>query len=332
VTAAESEQINVGIGFTGRVYRTTLTYHSPSSAPASVIVKLHSANDQIRALLGEIGVGREIPFYRYLAADVGMRTPRMHCGEYNPENYGYVLVLEDLAPAPIGDSATPTPPDQAEALVRQLAALHAEWWNSPRLAEFRWLPSLEESAEFAQQNSALAWERASTAGNVVFDPDAIAAIEAMIEHWPAIAAYLSSPPFTLVHGDFRLDNLGFPNGQLGEVIAFDWQVAGRARGARDLAYLMPTVDMSADRAVIPQRILASYHDALVAHGVTDYTLQQLTYDRRVATFYYVMIASGAIGMLDFSSPRGQQLARMFAAQVDTLARELDLVALAKSDF
>ncbi len=332
VTAVEAEQINVGVGFTGRVYRATLSHERPGSSPASLIVKLHSEDAGIRSTLGELGVGAEVAFYRDLAPDAGIRTPRMYHGGYDPESHRYVLLLEDMAPAPIGDSMTAYPPAHAEALVRQLARFHARWWNDSSLAKLGWLTTPAESAEHWQRLAARAWEHASAGASESISAGAAATIEAMIEHWPRIAAHLSGPPFTLVHGDFKLDNLCFPDGPLGEVVAFDWQIVRRGSGAVDLAYFLPTVDISADREGTPPRIIAAYHDELLQHGVQDYPLEQLIYDTRVASFHFVWIMNFAVGLLDMSSERGQLLVAGIMRRVRSLDRQLDLVALAEADF
>ena len=47
----------------------------------------------------------------------------------------------------------------------------------------------------------------------------------------------SHRPQTLTHGDIRADNLAFTaTSKGGGVTVFDWQVARRASGPRDLAY------------------------------------------------------------------------------------------------
>ncbi|PYV29185.1 MAG: hypothetical protein DMG22_23655, partial [Acidobacteria bacterium] len=50
---------------------------------------------------------------------------------------------------------------------------------------------------------------------------------------------LTLPPRTIIHGDYRLDNLFF--GQAGGVdtlAAIDWQISARGRGVFDVAYFI----------------------------------------------------------------------------------------------
>lgn len=214
----------------------------------------------------------------------------------------------------------------------QLAKLHARWWNAPRLTEFPWLVTPGDRAEAEQRIAVQAWQRASVAVGDRIDADAAAVIQAMVDRWPAIAAHLSGSPYTLTHGDFRLDNLCFPDGPLGQVVAFDWQVTRRGLGAIDLAYFLGSVDTSADSEGDTPRLIARYHEALVSHGVRDYSLEQLTYDHRVASCRGIWVANFALGLLDMSSERGRQLMERALLRVGSMARRLDLVKLLESDF
>src|SRR5690606_459005 len=46
--------------------------------------------------------------------------------------------------------------------------------------------------------------------------------------------------FAVVHGDYRLDNLLFPEDDPGGVAAVDWQTASAGPAARDVAYFLST--------------------------------------------------------------------------------------------
>lgn len=104
VTSASAQQINAGQGFAGRVYRLALTYAGDDAAAASMIAKLPVADADVRAMLDVIGLYRnEASFYTELAGDVGIRVPRHYYIGQDTEASRYILLLEDLAPATIGD-------------------------------------------------------------------------------------------------------------------------------------------------------------------------------------------------------------------------------------
>ena len=67
--------------------------------------------------------------------------------------------------------------------------------------------------------------------------------------------------FSLMHGDYRLDNLMFhPDGT---VAAVDWQTLGVGLAGRDLAYLIATSLEPDARREAEHAAIAAYHDRLV---------------------------------------------------------------------
>ena len=68
--------------------------------------------------------------------------------------------------------------------------------------------------------------------------------------FPAVIAHLGNGPTTLVHGYFRAGNLFLDReSSTRSVIAIDWQLAMRCRGAFDVAYLLGTSLRPSDRRV-----------------------------------------------------------------------------------
>jgi len=75
VTGCAAEQIGVGRGFAGRIFRLRLRYDHPEpGAPAALIGKFAAEHAPTRAMMTEFGgYAREVRFYRELA---GSRTSR----------------------------------------------------------------------------------------------------------------------------------------------------------------------------------------------------------------------------------------------------------------
>ena len=73
-------------------------------------------------------------------------------------------------------------------------------------------------------------------------------------------------PYTIVHGDYRLDNLMFrPDGS---VVVLDWQmVAAAPDGAADILLLLASSMDGARRRLLLDELLARYCDALARGGV-----------------------------------------------------------------
>src|SRR3954466_14109617 len=85
VVAFESERVGEGAGFAGRIARIDLRYATPEpSAPATLIAKFATEHAATREMIGSIdGYVREVRFYRELAADIGIGTPRCYFAHYD---------------------------------------------------------------------------------------------------------------------------------------------------------------------------------------------------------------------------------------------------------
>ena len=306
VTSASAQQINAGQGFAGRVYRLALTYAGDDAAAASMIAKLPVADADVRAMLDVIGLYRnEASFYTELAGDVGIRVPRHYYIGQDTEASRYILLLEDLAPATIGDSVSGLDVPVAERVLELLASMHARWWNSERLAQFDWLYPPSASARLVQHQLASTWASFPAEMRREIDGDAAAVIDALAPRWAQVAEQLSEPPWTLAHGDFRADNLALATDEDRSVIVFDWQVASRSRGAADVAYFLPSIGAGGSTPAARDVLLRHFHEALLAHGVTDYPRECLQEDARLGALWSFVVVVIAMGKLDFSTARAR---------------------------
>ena len=127
ITSIEVDAIGAGEGFMGQLARVRLT--SPDAeAPASVIVKLPTA-DPGGLFIGEMMRvwEREHCFYRDVAPHMSIRVPAALVNIADPP----CLVLEDLAPAVVGDHVAGATLEQAERAMDALALHHASLVRAP---------------------------------------------------------------------------------------------------------------------------------------------------------------------------------------------------------
>ena len=79
---------------------------------------------------------------------------------------------------------------------------------------------------------------------------------------------LTKPPWTIVHCDFRLENLFFDVTEDASSLAvIDWQMASRGCGVYDVAYLMGFGLLPEQRKASEMDTLTTYHETLVGNGV-----------------------------------------------------------------
>jgi aminoglycoside phosphotransferase (APT) family kinase protein len=90
-----------------------------------------------------------------------------------------------------------------------------------------------------------------------------------------------SERFAPIHGDYRLDNLLFGEGD-DPIATVDWQTVTLGLPARDLAYFLSTGLSVEDRRAHEDELVEHYHVALAAQGVRDHSLEQCLDDYRFA--------------------------------------------------
>jgi Ecdysteroid kinase-like family len=132
VTGFEIEPIGVGVGLVCDLVRIHLQHDG--DGPPSIIAKFPSAAEENRfvALVLQM-YGRETRFYRELAHDTPLSSPRCHAVEHDVEADEFVLLLEDLAGARVVDQIAGVERADAEVAIDQLAQFHARWWMDPAL-------------------------------------------------------------------------------------------------------------------------------------------------------------------------------------------------------
>ncbi len=312
VTSVDRETIAVGQGFASQLARFSLEYDvQEDGAPASLIGKFQSSHDTTRRLMGQVGAyEREVRFYAELADEVGLPTPRCYRAARDASSGVFVLLLEDLLPSVVGDQVAGATAEQAEFVIRELGRFHARWWNSDRLRDTSWM---QPSADLAERGMAL-----FEAGREPFreqlatdHPTLVDMAERVGDLLPSVLASLertSIPsPFTLLHGDMRLDNLFIPTEEGGRFAVIDWQGVAAGPPASEVA-LWLVLSLSVERRRADEaELLRIYHRTLAEHGVTDYRLGKLRRDYRNALLQQLVGAVILAGTLDFGSERGVEL-------------------------
>ena len=317
VQSVEREVVGAGVGFLGQLHRCVLTWEpgTPMEAPTSVVVKLPPTVAANKAT-GEAtqAFEREIVVYRDLIASMGIPAPKFIYADLDP-NPGawlarvvlffltvlpvravnwlvlkfiklsasskrrYLLVMEDIADA--------RPPNQVEggsiadvdAALDVLAAFHGQCWMWSEVEDRNRLIWPHDQApkvlkaSYMRNRSDFVDRYASQ-----LPPGTIARLDDAQNNITDIVEQLSAEPWTLLHGDFRLDNILFrPDG---EIVVLDYQLVARGRAGFDVAYFITTA-LTVEHRSEESRMLRRYHDALVSAGVTDYSFDQLVSDVEV---------------------------------------------------
>ena len=297
----------IGTGQIGRSFRFHLDQQG--DAPGTVVVKLAGGAPSSRSMIKH-GYEKEVGFYRTFADSVEIRTPRCWYHAISEDLITFTLVLEDLDPAVPGVQAKGCTVEQAVDAVRNLAGLHAPTWNdSALLADVAWLtPHDEEGSRFLGELLVTSTETFVDRYKSRLSPDdqeTLRQAAARMGRWSTLAPR----PFSLIHGDYRLDNLLFPDGP--GVVAVDWQTLTIGPPTRDLAYFIGTSVLTEDRRAHERRLVKEYHAALVVLGVTDFGADACFEGYRLGMLHGPMIT--VLGCLYASTEASEASDGMFLA-------------------
>ncbi len=273
VAALDVRVIGADRGIGGQVVRLTPVYEGEGNLPpATLVAKLPSALDVTR------GGGRflrlperEVRLYSELAPGLPLRTPRCTYAAVDEAGDAFVILMEDLGTARAGDDLLGVSDDDVRTAVRELARLHATWWQSPALPVIEWLPSIEARAGTWQRLFTLAWREVRDGESPdlygVLPPGSGRITDVLGQRGAEVYERLARYPSTLLHGDFRLDNLFFDLPDGSPLAAIDWSNAMQGPGPYDLAYLLAVGLPPARRRAIEEDLLTRYLEGLRAGGV-----------------------------------------------------------------
>jgi aminoglycoside/choline kinase family phosphotransferase len=296
----------VGTGMTAAAYRLSLI---SSSEPTTIIAKVAHGDEAARRRVAA-GFRAEVGFYAHVVETLDVRAPRCHYAAISDDALRFTILLEDLSPRVPGVQADGCSLAQARQAVRNLAGLHAPRWGDRSLLDFKFAP------KSTSERSAFLASLAEPATAVFVDRygphlsereiDILTRSAEALEVWFGLRA----EPFTVVHGDYRLDNLMFaPDGS--DVVAVDWQTLTIAPGARDLAYFLGTCLPVDDRRSVERELVSLYQAEMARRGVCDYSFERCFDDYRLGQLQAPMITT--MGAAFATATRSRESDEMFLA-------------------
>jgi hypothetical protein len=361
VRSVEVERLGEGEGFMSDVYRLRLDVEAgDGDAPGSLIAKIPTrlAASRVEGEMLRI-YERETCFYAELADRFPVRVPHFWLGSMDPKPGGpeadaridrlveslplwllrclllvarglirlfprrHLLMLEDLAPAQVGDQVGGCSDAELELVISTLATQHAHFWRDPQLETLPWISPLDAAPRVLRLIHAQARPLFERDFASRLTPRVLRLGRWLDEHASEAMRRFVRSPATLLHGDYRLDNLFFT--EEGGLVVSDWQVVCRGPGVYDLAYLLSGTlapDVSPEKE---HEWVSRYHEGLVAGGVADYDLEacRRDYDRALVLLLSRLISS--IPRVDAVNERGGALQSVWVdrmvARIEALAPE-----------
>ncbi len=282
--------------------------YSPDAVPqlpAELVLKKNVPTDWGRE------AGRsEVAFYRLIAQDAQrfpMIIPHV-AATYDEQTGDSLLLLQDLSAThhlpvtrqqQIQLEGVPTE-TTLHQIVATLATFHAAWWEHPQLGTY----PIELDADFQDEEHFRAyclemdqnWQSCLAAEGTWLPQDVVYDISEMTRLLPGMwERYLAKRfpirhQLTFLHTDAYLANFLVPRtDEAGTVYMMDWQSPYIGIGAYDLVLMCASFWTSAQRHENKREetMLRLYLATLHAHGVTDYTWDQLLEDYRLMIIIFL---------------------------------------------
>jgi len=215
----------------------------------------------------------EVKFYRELRPTLAIEAPQVYAGMVDETSGQFGLIMEDLT---LRDVVFPNVTmaiklDQVRSIIRNLAIIHATFWQSPRLSgNLSWLCTpagggmsdfFKIVLPFIEGHLEEPWRMELLQSLGYSAADLFAAMlkiqETALEHGPR----------TLLHGDTHLGNTYLlPDGTAG---LLDFQLTMQGCFTRDLTYYLTTALNIDDRRQHEAELIRFYLEELRANGVSD---------------------------------------------------------------
>ncbi len=319
----------IGTGQTGATYRVAVDYSAnPAGLPDTFVIKLPTTDDTVRDRVA-LGYRSECAFYQSVADRVSVPIPQcFHC-EISEDAIDYALLLTDQAPAVQGDQIAGCSPEQARLAATAIAGLHGPTWGQSEWLTFSGLAMTTQDdaakkglGDIAAMSADITVEKL---GDKLSEADRVTLLEAL----GLVTPWLQNDfgRFSLIHGDYRLDNLLFdPDGSAVWVV--DWQTLGAGLPARDLAYFTGTSLEPAVRAEVERELVGAYHAALLDQGVADYDADACWQDYRYGMLQVLLISALGVAFA-VGTERGNDMMAAMLRRGCAAIRELDTIALIK---
>jgi hypothetical protein len=317
----------IGTGQTAATYRLSVTYGDPApELDRTFVVKLASQDPAVRDRVA-LGCRSEVAFYETIAATVRIPLPTCYYSAIADEGARFVLLLSDLAPSTQGDQIAGCTPKAARSAVVALAGLHGPRWCDPEWSAVTGIVMSkpdDSSARGLGEITRIAIDKLLGALGSRLTP----ACRDVLDSFPeSVADWLLLRPdrFSILHGDYRLDNIMFSPDE-DQVHIVDWQTTAVGLPARDLSYFVATSLSPGQRREQERALVEAYHAALLAEGVAGYGIDSCFEDYRIGLLQAPMIA--ALGWaFSAATDRGDEMMIAMVERASTAINELETLPL-----
>jgi aminoglycoside/choline kinase family phosphotransferase len=320
--------VPIEVGNLASTVRILVTWETDAGQPRTFVAKVASEDARTssaaeRSRSYEV----EVAFYRELASRLTVRTPHCYWARFDPETGRFALIMEDVPADAAYDQVSGCGPERAATAMNELGLLHAIHWADPAMAGIPWLNRYPVGTPVPLRGrlEALLPRFLDRFGNRL-SADVVELILRFATRADAYDRKGQLGPRTVVHGDFRVDNLLF--GQ-GGVCVLDWQLVHLGAALHDVSYFLGTSLRTEDRRRYEEDLARLYHRRLTAEGV-DLNWEWCWREYRRHAFAALTVALASGGELTLS-PKGDAMVAVIAERAGRHVLDLDSEALLGTD-
>lgn len=361
ITSYQSEIIGEGAGFLGDIVRIRPQPIPDDPKLLSFILKMPTSLKN-RNLGQTLGVyEREIRFYQELQPHLSIRTPVHLYSDMDaapPEqaikqldllgkmpmwlakillplatrfggqaNKGYVLLLEDLGQYRIGDQLAEGSTADVHLAIDNLAMMHADFYDQPaKLVSYPWIIPFDTGARFMQVMMDITQLKFCEMYEEKLTYRHLEIVNWLVANADSFAKTMSKLPYTLLHGDYRMDNLCFDDAN-GQLIVFDWQTLLQGPGGYDLAYFI-----SSTKTVVPEKELLERYQHQMSQAGVELSTARIRFEFEMGLLANIQrLLLLATGDIDFGEDRGPALVDDLMARLFQKLEDTDLDGLLSSE-
>lgn len=328
VAGVERQQVGDGAGMMSELARLCLTYDGDAvQLPRSMVAKFPSRNPTNREIAMAYNLyEREVRYFAELDPLTTAHSPHAFVSEIQGDNF--LILMEDMAAYRVGDQALGANLAETEAMIDELAKLHAAFWT--KVGDLAWVPRIANSYH-ATNMARLAeggWANMIEIFADYIDPATAARGNEFMAALPQLQDAVDRAPTTLLHGDFRMENVFFGTAQQHRPLAIiDWQGPLLGKGMVDVALMLGQSTRTEVRQAHQRGLIARYAGRLRKLGVVGYGAEAAWADYQLALLYNWVYVAVVAGALDVSNERAFAWMSQMVARQSAATRELDLFRL-----
>jgi hypothetical protein len=207
--------------------------------------------------------------------------------------------------------------EESVAALGCAAAIHARFWKEPVAVLFPWLPSFADSW-LGLGKRALPKVDALSADVWGVPSHVVEWTRMLAREYEAVVDELGrGRAQTVVHNDFKADNLAFRRSSEGvRVGVFDWAHVTRYMGAFDVSGWIGLHYPPQERRGVESDLLELYLQELHSNGVSDYERSDLEHDYRVTMLLKLAVLPDiAAGGLKYHNSEAVERQRQYIQRV-----------------